>query len=101
MLKVRVLSKCLQCNGEAYLPIEELEDSQGRTYTRYAPCPTCEGSGNQPQWINLDDFAKLLYQSDCLHEHTSYQGGMHFTAGGVWDDIKEVCDDCGVSLDKH
>jgi hypothetical protein len=26
---------------------------------------------------------------------------MHFSAGDVWDDIKEVCNDCGVSLDKH
>jgi hypothetical protein len=101
MFKVRVLSKCLQCNGEAYLPIEECEDSNGRTYTRYMPCPTCEGSGNQPQWINLEDFARLLYQADCLHEHTSYHGSIRFIAGDVVDDIAEVCNDCGAHLDKH
>ena len=39
-------------NGEAYLPLEECEDSQGRKYTRYVPCPVCEGSGNQPGWIS-------------------------------------------------
>jgi hypothetical protein len=24
---------------------------------------------------------------------------MHFSAGDVWDDIEEVCDDCGAKLD--
>jgi hypothetical protein len=24
---------------------------------------------------------------------------MHFTTGDVWDDIYEVCDDCGANLD--
>jgi len=24
---------------------------------------------------------------------------MHFSAGDVWDDIEEVCDDCGANLD--
>jgi hypothetical protein len=26
---------------------------------------------------------------------------MRFSAGDIWDDIKEVCNDCGASLDKH
>ena len=39
-------------------------------------------------------------QAQCPHEHTSYQGSMRFIAGDVWDDIKEVCDDCGANLDK-
>jgi hypothetical protein len=26
---------------------------------------------------------------------------MRFRAGYVWDDIREVCDDCGTSLDTH
>lgn len=97
MFKVRVLSKCLRCNGEAYLPIEECEDSQGRTYTRHTPCPTCEGSGNQSQLVDLQDFYKMLLQAQCPHDHTSYQGSMRFSAGDVWDDIQEVCDDCGAS----
>jgi len=90
----------MHCNGEAYLPIEECEDSHGKTYIRYAPCPTCEGSGNQSQWVNLEDFAKLLFQAGCTHQHTSFQGNMRFIAGDVWDDLTEVCDDCGVNLDK-
>lgn len=60
----------------------------------------CESSGNQPKWINLDDFAKLLVQVQCTHEHTTYQGGMHFNDGDVWDDIQEVCDDCKAKLDQ-
>ena len=101
MVKVQVLTKCEHCNGEAYLPMGEAEDSQGRTYTRYVPCPMCEGSGNEPKWISLDDFAKLVVQAHCSHDHTSYQGSMHFSAGDVWDDIQEVCNECGASLDKH
>jgi len=46
MLKVRILATCTHCNGEAYQPISEAEDCQGNKYTRYAPCPICEGSGN-------------------------------------------------------
>ncbi len=99
MFKVRVLAKCQHCNGEAYLPIEECEDSRGKTYMRYAPCPTCDGSGNQPQWIALEDFAKLIVEAGCPHQHTSFQGGMHFDGGDVWDDIHEVCNDCGASLE--
>jgi hypothetical protein len=26
---------------------------------------------------------------------------MHFIAGDVWDDIEEVCDDCGENLDRQ
>ncbi len=99
MIKVQVLTQCEHCNGEAYVPTGEAEDCQGHKYIRHIPCPMCEGSGNLPRWINLDDFAKLLHQSECPHEHTSYQGNMHFSAGDVWDDIQEVCDDCGAKLD--
>jgi len=99
MIKVQVLMQCKHCNGEAYLPMGEAEDCQGHKYTRHIPCSMCEGSGNEPKWINLDDFAKLLVQAQCPHGHTSYQGSMRFNAGDVWDDITEVCDDCGAKLD--
>jgi len=39
------------------------------------------------------------HQASCAHEHTSFLGGWHFSAGEVWDDINEVCDDCGANLD--
>lgn len=42
MLKVHVLVTCSHCNGEAYLPIGDAEDSQGHKYTRHIPCPVCE-----------------------------------------------------------
>jgi hypothetical protein len=61
----------------------------------------CEGSGDKPKWIRLEDFAKLLRQAQCTHEHTSYQGNMRFNAGDVWDDSHEICDDFGASLDSH
>jgi hypothetical protein len=88
MIKVQVLTQCEHCNCEAYLPLSVAEDCQGRKYIRYAPCLMCEGSGNQPKWINLDVFAKLLHQAECPHKHTSYQGNMHFSAGGISDEIQ-------------
>ncbi len=39
-------------------------------------------------------------QTHCLHVHTSFRGGFHFVAGVVWDDLIEVCDDCGANLDR-
>ncbi len=101
MLKVHILATCSKCNGEAYLPMGEAEDCQGHKYTRHIPCPYCEGSGNEPRWVDIQDFAKLILQAICPHNHTSYQGNMHFTAGDVWDDIHETCDDCGANLDRQ
>lgn len=37
-------------------------------------------------------------QKQCLHKHTSTHGGWHFSAGEVWDDITEICDDCGAEV---
>jgi DnaJ-class molecular chaperone len=99
MIKVQVLTQCEHCNGAAFLPLGEAEDWQGHKYTRYVPCPKCEGSGNEPKWISLDVFATLLHQAQCPHGHTSHHGSMHFSAGEVWDDIQEVCDDCGAKLE--
>ena len=39
-------------------------------------------------------------QATCPHLHTSFRGGWHYSAGEVWDDINEFCDDCGANLDK-
>jgi DnaJ-class molecular chaperone len=76
MLKVHILSICSHCNGEAYIPVGEAKSSKGVTYTRYAPCPMCEGSGTEPKWVSLYDFAQLLNQDQCPHEHTSMQGNI-------------------------
>jgi hypothetical protein len=100
MLKIQILAYCSHCNGKAYIAMGEVEDNQGRKYTRHIPCPYCEGSGNEPKWIGLADFANLLRQAICPHEHTRFQGNMHFSASDVWDDIHEVCDDCGANLDR-
>ncbi len=100
MIKVHILASCSHCNGQALLPMGESEDCHGNKYTRHIPCPFCGGSGNEPKWIDLADFTKLLQQSACPHEHTSFQGNIHFNAGDVYDDIHEICDDCGANLDQ-
>ncbi len=43
-IKVKILSKCQDCDGQAYLPSTMGLDSRGIEYQRYLPCPTCRGS---------------------------------------------------------
>ncbi len=100
MIKVHILDRCKQCDGKAYLPVGEAESYTGERYTRYAPCTQCQGSGKQASWVSLTKFYTLIAEAKCAHEHTSFQGGLHFNGGDVWDDIVEVCDDCGTNLDK-
>lgn len=101
MIKVQILARCEHCHGQAYLPIGEATDYKGGTYARYMPCPMCDGNGERGKWVSLTDFTTMLSQAQCKHEHTSHRGSMHFSAGDVWDDIQEVCDDCGANLDKQ
>ncbi len=98
MVKVRVLTKCQRCDGEAYLPIGADLDSRGNSYIRHRPCPSCEGSGTEGKWVELPEFVRLLEESKCHHQHISTIGGFHFSNGEVWDDIRSVCDDCSESL---
>jgi hypothetical protein len=101
MTKVRILTTCSHCQGKAQLPSGEAEDYLGNRYIQHKPCPQCEGSGTQAKWISLQEFAALLPQVQCNHEHTSFQGRMRFTANGVWDEIHEVCNDCGATIDRQ
>jgi hypothetical protein len=95
MVKVQVLVKCEHCQAQAPVPPGGTHDDNG------IPCLDCDGSGNQAKWVTLQEFAVLLEQAKCPHKHTSYRGGMHFSAGDVWDDIEEVCIDCGANLDRQ
>jgi hypothetical protein len=46
--------------------------------------------------IAADNNVHLLYhQYYCNPNHISTHGGMHYENGEVWDDIHDVCDDCG------
>ena len=98
-VKVRILSACPNCHGVAYFPFKEALDSKGKPYMQYLPCTVCHGSGVTGKWVGLPEFQRLLEQGPCPHEHASMVGGHHFTAGDVWDDIEQVCDDCGQVLD--
>ena len=98
MIKVRILDTCPHCKGQAYLPTVEDVDWKGEKYMRHLPCPYCEGTGVAGKWVELPELLLLLDQAKCPHEHVSRNGGFHFSAGEVWDDIREVCDDCGEVL---
>lgn len=39
-------------------------------------------------------------QAQCPHLHISTRGGWHYDGLEVWDDVTEVCDDCGANLDE-
>ena len=65
MVKVQILTRCEHCNGEAYLPAGDTESYYGEQYTRYLPCPICQGSGKQTKWVSLREFANLL--SDAMN----------------------------------
>ena len=98
MVKVRVLCKCEHCGGQAYLPTFEDVNRKGESFMRHLPCPQCEGTGLAGKWIDLVEFLLLLDQAKCPHEHVSRMGGFHFSGGEIWDDIRDVCDDCGEDL---
>ena len=99
MTKVQILTTCDTCKGQAYLPVGEAESYAGEKYIRYVPCPDCEGSGMQPKWVSLAEFVALLEAARCPHKYSSFHGHMRFNGGDIWDDIIEVCDDCGTNLD--
>jgi hypothetical protein len=99
MVKVQIITRCEHCNGQAYLPVGEDVSYTGEKYIRHKPCPNCQGSARQTLWIPLDEFVKLLEPVLCKHEHSSCRGRFHLSQGHVWDDIVEVCDDCGAVLD--
>ena len=96
IVKIKILSMCLYCDGQAFLPSGIDVDSKGEKYMRFLPCPKCHGSGLSGKWINLTEFQQLL---KCPHEQVTNTGGHHFSAGEIWDDIEEVCSDCGEVLD--
>lgn len=99
MLKVQILDHCSYRDGKANLPVDKATYAKGEPFARYTPCQMCEGTGEGGKWVSLTDFLEMLKQTHFRHEHTSYRDGVHFSAGNVWDDIEEVCDDCGSKLD--
>ena len=97
--KVQILIPCDHCKDKAYVPDPKDTGPVGRQHNQSNPCPVCQGSGHCTQWVSLEQFSAMLANSQCPHEHTSFLGGYHFTEGDVWDDIVEVCDDCGARLE--
>ena len=97
---VQILDTCPHCQGTGYLNGGE-HGSPAFVRTRHSvPCPVCKGDGEFKVWVNLPRFATMLKTIKCPHKHTSFEGGYHSSNGDVWDDIVEVCDDCGAILDK-
>ena len=69
MDKVQVLTTCHVCHGASYLPTNEvLSTVDGRTYVRHVPCTACAGSGRETRWIDIRDFADLLFEQRELEQ---------------------------------
>lgn len=98
MTKILILTTCPACNGRANVSIGEATSPTGQPYLQHKPCSTCDGSGNQPKWISLEELAHLLQSVQYNHEHTSFTGSMSFYPGEVLDTLVEVCDDCNSKL---
>lgn len=49
----------------------------------------------------LQHKASQVYRrlNGCKHEHVSTEGSVRFVNGDVYDDLRSVCDDCGLELD--
>jgi Phage integrase family len=60
MIKVQILIPCEHCSGQAFLPVGEEVGYTGKHYIRYRPCPQCQGSGNQPKWVDLRNLPTWL-----------------------------------------
>jgi hypothetical protein len=57
-----------------------------------------EESMNQDQFPIECIHCMEHYQAICPHLRVSYTGQFHYSNGEVWDDIREICDDCGIDL---
>ena len=98
MIKVQILDRCETCKGQAYLPDGLVVSNNGEPYQKHKPCTNCNGSGNQTRWISLEELSVMLQETSCPHTHISYHGNFRFTEAKPWDDLVEVCDDCGAVL---
>lgn len=91
MIQVQILTRCEHCDGEAYLPIGEAESYTGETYTRYLPCPVCQGEGKMAKWISLRALADLLERAVAMEP--DYQELAHQLPATQYADS---CDAAGI-----
>ena len=73
MLKVHILDQCPHCDGKAYLPSGQATDWKGEGYTRYEPCPICEGTGECGKWVNLPG---LINDRDSFYQDAIIRSGL-------------------------
>ena len=63
-IKIHILDTCSTCQGRAYIPVGEAFSYTGERYLRHKPCQTCEGSGKQTRWIDLEQLVDLIADLD-------------------------------------
>jgi CHAT domain-containing protein len=49
---------------------------------------------------NIQNTQPDIDQSQCKHIHTAFHGSFHIEPDQVWIVVLEVCDECGMVLDK-
>ena len=58
---VPLKTTCQACQGEKYLPTGETFYLAGRWHSRMAKCEACDGSGKEIRWVDMQDFANMLF----------------------------------------
>ena len=48
----------------------EAESYSGEKYTRFKPCPCCDGSGKRTKWVDMKTFAELLEKATAFEPDT-------------------------------
>ena len=79
MLKVYIQDRCPYCDGQAYLPAGQATDWKGETYTRYAPCQMCEGTGERgkPPYRLVNSPLGETYHRIGQVELDTFRGSLH------------------------
>ena len=66
MLKVHILSRWMYYDCQAYLPAGDATNWKAETYTRYASCQMCNGTGESGQWV-WNEQVKMLDIGRFMH----------------------------------
>jgi DnaJ-class molecular chaperone len=62
-VKILILTTCQACSGQAYVPVSEETTCNGVKYILHRRCFSCQGSGKQTRWIDIQEFAIMLRAS--------------------------------------
>jgi len=60
MNQIPIKTACRSCQGGGYVQSEETFVLAGRTHHRFVRCASCEGSGKELCWIELEELVMMV-----------------------------------------